>query len=85
MKRRTRQAFSARPNRGRRLAEVIRRGPVAGVCRAPEPAHRRRVIRRRHALPLVETVPEVVHRFRQTGLGAPSVPLHGLLVFLPRI
>jgi hypothetical protein len=67
------------------LAKIVRRAPVAGVCRAPVPVRRRRVVRRRHALPLVEAAPEGERRIRQPGLGALSSPHHGLLVFLSRV
>ena len=40
-------------------AKVDRRGPVTSGCRAPVPARRRGVVRRRNANPLVEVDPEV--------------------------
>ena len=66
------------------LDEVARRIPGSSVCRAPEPARRRRVVRRRLALRLGEADSECEHRFRQPSLGALGVPLEGVIVFLSR-
>jgi len=66
------------------MSEVVRRLPAAGVCRAPVPVRRRRVVRRRYALPRVETAPETEHRSRHPGLGGLGEPLRGLLVILSR-
>ena len=67
------------------MAKVFRRPRVAGICRAPVPAHRRRVARRHHALPLFEATPDAEHKFRQPDLGALGVPFRGLLVLLPPV
>jgi hypothetical protein len=66
-------------------SEVSSRLPDSGVRRAPVPVRRRRVVRRRHALPRIQSVPQVIHRVWQPGLGALLIPLHGSLVLLPDV